>query len=90
MEIEDLKLLEKAVVDAKKTLKGAQDEFAEQHSPVAVGDVIEVTGYVNKGKKIKVCSIAYKSGWDSGIYAYGNIIKKDGIEGSKKASCKVL
>lgn len=70
-----------------KNIKRLNKEMAFA-GPVKIGEIVEVTGYANAGKKMIVDRIRIVAGgvWDRyGVKARGRVLKKDGTPGLKTA-----
>ena len=80
MDIETLKILEKAVVTAQAIRSVARDEFAVEHTKLKIGDTVTVTGHSHNGKPMIVEKILFRDDWQSGkgVVAWGSVLKKDG------------
>ncbi len=51
------------------------------NGPVKIGDIVKVTGFSHRGKKMIVDSLWIVNDWDVGIKAKGRVLKKDGTPG---------
>ena len=78
-----LRTHDQLVEQAKKERAEHLQLMIDHHCPVKVGDIVENTGYTNRGKKFKVTKVGFKDQYGNRMWtAYGYIQKKDGTLGS--------
>ena len=75
-----------ADVDFQKQ-KDALDQRMREDGPVKIGDVVEVTGFPHKGKKMIVVRVFIRRDYFDGIgvKAIGKVLKADGTPGKNQA-----
>ena len=86
--ISQMKGLEKSIENANKGIQELRLQMV-QHSPVKVGDIIEVTAHAYRGKKMKVDDVKVtKSYWGVlKFHAKGKVLRADGTPGLKVGEC---
>jgi len=84
MNIQSVKNAEMEVNRAEKNLEETKEAWAENiQKPFKIGDVIDVKGYVHKGKKMRVEKIYVVHSWIGltyRLFATGPLILKSGVE----------
>jgi hypothetical protein len=90
MNIDDLKKIDRQICDLKRKRELRLDDYIKANCPYKVGDLITVTGYSFKGKKMMIEDITMKRGFSFGsvedAYDYkflyhGVIVNKNGSVG---------
>lgn len=87
--IEHLNALRAQRIELEAQTQAAMEAAVNAFHPLKIGDVVEVTGYSYRGKKMRVekRSVA-EFGWGENIrwewIAFGKILKKDGTESSQR------
>jgi hypothetical protein len=87
MNMQKLREAAQKVEEAKKAYAKARDEFADQHSPVRVGDIITLASFTYTGKRAIVESVRVAESW-GGEYEwriYVRVLKKNGEPGANRA-----
>ena len=73
-------MLKNQIAEAKAVIEQANQDRLDLIQSPAIGDIIEITGFVYTGKKMKVDSIGFER-WSMNFVAYGVLIRKDGTPG---------
>lgn len=66
--------------ERQKTLDRLDVEIAHA-GPIKLGDIVDITGFSHRGKKMIVDHLWIVDDWDVGVKAKGRVLKKDGTPG---------
>lgn len=92
MNLNELEQLRQKMVEAKKEFDDAANKYAIDNCGNKWGDVVEVTGYSHKGKKMVIDNVFITIDfWKKEYYAVvsGSVLKADGSAGKNVATNKV-
>lgn len=93
MLLSELDQLRNEMIESKIKFDSSFNEYALKNCGHEFGDIVEVTGYAHKGKKMRFSSVSAKfDNWSGEYFAvmHGCVLKNDGTEGKNMAESYVL